>query len=100
MASHADMMARRNISLRGRYGATIVPEELRAENELIQPFLTLAQNLQNGPLSRAIHVQGWSTNTVFLGYKILKGPMQLGSPICLGILAPRGRHIGSGCQKW
>ena len=41
-----------------------------------------------------------ATNHVPFDYKLAKCPMQLGSPRFPGILAPQGRHVGSGCQNW
>ena len=41
-----------------------------------------------------------ATNPVPLEYELSREPMQLGFPGFPGIVAPQGRHVGSGWQNW
>ena len=51
------------------------------------------------PSSGPYEGRGAAANPVLFEYKLPRGPMQLGSPRFPGILAPWGRHVGSGCQN-
>ena len=71
---------------------------------LFQPILTMAQNGQKLTPWPCLAVpqegRNEATNPVTFDYEDPTGPMQLCSPRFPGILAPRGRHVGSGCQNW
>ena len=70
-------------------------------NGRFQPIPTLAQKQSKINPSAGPHENRCeATNPVSFEYKLPKGPMQLGSPEIPGILAPQGRHMGSGCQNW
>ena len=67
---------------------------------LFQPILTLAKAKSKTDLSAGPDEGRSETNNLLLlKYKPPRGPMPLGCPRIPGILAPQGRHLGSGCHN-
>ena len=72
------------------------PTSSGLKNGLFQPILTMAQ--KSPKLTAQAGRTRAGANPVPFQYQLLRGPMQLGSCRFPGIVAPRGRHVGSGCR--